>query len=709
MILLDRIILSNCNCIESAEINVIPNYLNIKYGLNGTGKSTFGRAIYLAAKNEKLDELIPYGASSDITPYVEGIENHNVMVFNDDYVSESVLQRDNFFENPYLIFMNTGECDQLENKINELLNDLQGMIQEEDELIVLQNLLESYFKIFNFNGTNIEKKGGVGEFLKGNGAGFEKHPELDSYKPFYQEQDFKKLTGWANWRRDGIDKISNNQCPFCTTTLKSEITTQNQIIEKVFKKAALSKAFEILTYLNQMSESGYVIKDVISKIEGYAGNISKKDELDAELSKLGMETEYFQKKIIGILAFRPMNVSQEQLNKIDEYLSQLIIDTSYVSSFYGTEKTYDIIDRVNAKIEVLLEKTRQLKSLFEAHEKKLLEIVEKQKDDINEFLAIAGFPYKFELLPDGEKRARAYLTPSGDTAKVENPDKHLSWGEKNAFSLVMFMFEAISKNADLIILDDPISSFHVNKKFGVIRRLFDDKKKSFRGKTVLMFTHDMQPIIDYVHGAQFSKMGLQTHVYTTWIRNENGIIHEELISKDDLKNAVLLSNDLYCNAQLPIHVRIVNYRKYIELTNMNYKEDATYQALSNLIQGRENQTEEDGSTLLPQDLIDEANLQLSQTFEGLKYNEILNLVKDSDLLQQINNGGAYEKVLAFRLLFERHKDKYRALRKSEPAIYKFLNESNHIENDYIFQLDPYKYYVIPEFYLEKLMQVIDGI
>ena len=84
-------------------------------------------------------------------------------------------------------------------------------------------------------------------------------------------------------------------------------------------------------------------------------------------------------------------------------------------------------------------------------------------------------------------------------------------------------------------------------------------------------------------------------------------------------------------------------------------------------------------------------------------------MKDSDLLQQINNGGAYEKVLAFRLLFERHKDKYRALRKSEPAIYKFLNESNHIENDYIFQLDPYKYYVIPEFYLEKLMQVIDGI
>ena len=42
---------------------------------------------------------------------------------------------------------------------------------------------------------------------------------------------------------------------------------------------------------------------------------------------------------------------------------------------------------------------------------------------------------------------------------VVDPKNRLSWGEKNAFSLVMFMFEAISDNADLIVLDDPISAF----------------------------------------------------------------------------------------------------------------------------------------------------------------------------------------------------------------------------------------------------------
>ena len=124
--------------------------------------------------------------------------------------------------------------------------------------------------------------------------------------------------------------------------------------------------------------------------------------------------------------------------------------------------------------------------------------------DINEFLALAGFPYEFELAPDGEKKAKAYLKPSSEIIeRIPTPSEHLSWGEKNAFSLVMFMFEALSEKADLIVLDDPISSFDTNKKFAVIRRMFDNKKKSFRDKTVLLLTHDMQPIIDYIKGSFF--------------------------------------------------------------------------------------------------------------------------------------------------------------------------------------------------------------
>lgn len=131
----------------------------------------------------------------------------------------------------------------------------------------------------------------------------------------------------------------------------------------------------------------------------------------------------------------------------------------------------DKCDSLAAQIE------RMLEELFLQHEKKLDELIAQRQDDINQFFTIAGFPYNFCLEKDGEKHAKAYLVPCEfQKEMVVDPKNRLSWGEKNAFSLVMFMFEAISDNADLIVLDDPISAFDEKKKFGIIRRLFDNKK-----------------------------------------------------------------------------------------------------------------------------------------------------------------------------------------------------------------------------------------
>jgi len=56
--------------------------------------------------------------------------------------------------------------------------------------------------------------------------------------------------------------------------------------------------------------------------------------------------------------------------------------------------------------------------------------------------------------------------------KIDNAKDSLSFGERNAFALVLFMFDAIKENADLIILDDPISSFDKNKKYAIMNMLF---------------------------------------------------------------------------------------------------------------------------------------------------------------------------------------------------------------------------------------------
>ena len=59
-----------------------------------------------------------------------------------------------------------------------------------------------------------------------------------------------------------------------------------------------------------------------------------------------------------------------------------------------------------------------------------------------------------------------------------------------------------------------------------------------------------------------------------------------------------------------------------------------------------------------------------------------------------------------RLLFERVEGTLSLLRKKYPAACKFVNETNHVENDYIYQLDPRKYFGIPNYYLQQIENFI---
>jgi energy-coupling factor transporter ATP-binding protein EcfA2 len=330
-------------------------------------------------------------------------------------------------------------------------------------------------------------------------------------------------------------------------------------------------------------------------------------------------------------------------------------------------------------------------------------LLTKEKNDINQFFLLAGFPYKFEIRPDGENKAVSYLVPINiDDVKVSDPDTHLSWGEKNAFALVMFMFEAVSENADLIVLDDPITSFDKDKKFAVIRRLFDNQKISFQDRTVLMVTHDMQPLIDYVHNDLFKRMGLTTPVKARWLFNENGTMNEYEILGDDLVNTVELTREITADTSRSMAVRVVNLRKYIELTKPGFGESDVYEVISNIIHGRRIATLSDGKTELDEEIMENGLNEIKSYLGMYSYEELLETVSSKKLFDALKSVDTYEKIVTVRLLFERYNGLLSKLRKKYPAACKFVNETNHIENDYIFQLNPFKFFQIPNFYLNEI-------
>jgi hypothetical protein len=82
-----------CNNIDAATIAIEETRLNIKYALNGTGKSTVARAIELQLRGEgALKELTPFklldSAKEEHRPRVDGLAGiTSCAVFNDAYIS----------------------------------------------------------------------------------------------------------------------------------------------------------------------------------------------------------------------------------------------------------------------------------------------------------------------------------------------------------------------------------------------------------------------------------------------------------------------------------------------------------------------------------------------------------------------------------------------------------------------------------------------
>lgn len=154
-------------------------------------------------------------------------------------------------------------------------------------------------------------------------------------------------------------------------------------------------------------------------------------------------------------------------------------------------------------------------------------------------------------------------------------------------------------------------------------------------------------------------------------------------------------------------VRVVNLRKHIEIVKPNFSETPLYEVLSNLIHGRDIALSHTGEKLDPYVFSTRCS-EMKNYFGDLSYNDILHELTVEKLIEIIKSTDIYAKIISIRLLFERFDGLLTKLRKKYTAACKYINETNHVENDYIFQLDPFKYFSIPQFYMDQLEEFISS-
>jgi len=320
---------------------------------------------------------------------------------------------------------------------------------------------------------------------------------------------------------------------------------------------------------------------------------------------------------------------------------------------------------------------------------------------------LANIDYRFELEQTSETSSIAklkYCNYSKELYDVKDIEASLSWGERNSIALVLFMYYALQRNADLIILDDPISSFDKEKKFAILYRLFNIKKsvKSFKGKTVMLLTHDLEPIIDLKTKQCFEKTNGKQIAIGCAITNEEGLFKEILLDTEkDIMPTIMMYRSDYMDKASDIVFRVVALRLYLEYTEDDCKhKNIPYNILSCLMKCKpRSEINMLGNGTIKESEFDKGCTEIQRLLDCDDFDYeflVKNEFSKEKIMEKYNNEtNSYKKIQLFRAYYNSDKKDERKVNKENPVIKKFVDGSYHIENDYTHCLDYRKFNIIP--------------
>ncbi|MBC8524494.1 MAG: AAA family ATPase [Nitrospira sp.] len=690
----------NCNNIDTATISIAGSKLNIKFAPNGTGKSTIAKAVLLGVKGEQNllnEELMPFKLRKENLdnkqPEVKGAEAlKSIMCFDEKYVSQFVYKPDELLSNSFDIFIRTDSYKQREQEIEELVSNIKQLFSVNQELDALINTLKEMGNAFKTTKTGLSKSSAG---MKGLSAGNKiKHVPagLESYTPFIQSQN---SVGWIEWQTKGCEfaDLSDN-CPFCT----SHTADKKDQIKKV------GQEYDKNTIKNLIALIG-----IIEKLGDYFSDNAKNTLTTITTLKEGLEKEHesflatvkkriddFTEKLEKLKTLSAFQFKDGE--KVVEKLPAYKLDLQFFPEL-ESKNMQDAIAPINTSIDKVIEQAGQLQGKINQQRREMKKTIELHQKDINEFLAYAGYRYAVEIAGDGEQ-AQLKL-------RHIDHEEHLSFGERNAFAIVLFMYECLSKKPDLIILDDPISSFDKNKKYAILEMLFRrDAESCLKNKTVLMLTHDVEPIIDTVK-VLYRKFDNQT-TSVSFLKLNAGVIEELPIQKNDVKTFAEICSNALGSSKDDI-IKLIYMRRRFEIADD--KGDA-YQVLSNLLhkgndkaRGIDTREPKDAAGNYPemdQTKFDDGCTEISSHLTGFSYSELLgricNVTEMRTVYAACTNG--YEKLQVCRLIDHEEND---------AVIEKFIKQTYHIENEFICQLDPAKFDTIPEYVVAECDKIVAGV
>lgn len=689
--------ITDCNSIAEAQITLRRGSLNIKYGPNGIGKSTIARALVLnAAGGDALQELLPFKyrqGGGESQAVVGADEIKSVLVFDEHYVSQFVFQPDEVVKNSFEIFINTPEYQAGIAELEALFETLKKVFLENqplDDVIVSFTELRDAFTLTKSGAISKTSKGFKAIGMGGKLTTIPK--PLLGYEKFLHSDD---PAGWLAWQSKGkvYLELSDN-CPFCSAADVDKTTAVN--VSEEYETAAVKNMSALRLVIEKLRE--FFPPERLEQLRSITTSLEElSPEQDQFLAGLRGQVETLLDKFSALksLSF----IALRDVPDVDKALRDLKIDLSLLEAL-NSDRTRRVVDDMNQHLDEVAEGINDIKKRVGIQKAQVAKSIQQNQSEINEFLTSAGYKYSVRIESSGDSY-RMILEHQDAPGHLEAAASHLSFGERNAFALVLFMHQVRRDKPDLVVLDDPVSSFDKTKKFAILHKLFHGKS-SLRDFTTLLLTHDIEPAIDIVRTAtsgQFQAAAPAVH----FLRGRDGVVEEKSINPADIMTFSQVCDQNIDSSADPVIKCIYLRRRY----EVHGDRGAEYDVLSSLLHLRDVPSAKDGGgTLRPlgEEELTQATEAIKKVIPDFDYDVLLAQLKDKEALKAkfAATDVGYEKVQICRIALALEPD----APAGDAAFKKFVNESYHIENEYVMQLNPREFDAVPEHVVQSCADLL---
>ncbi|WXT99620.1 MAG: hypothetical protein Ctma_0324 [Catillopecten margaritatus gill symbiont] len=297
-----KIKIENCNNITEGLINIETKKLNIRFGINGTGKSTIAKAIqYQVEDPESLTDLLPFKLREEnqdnLSPKVEinNGEIKSISIFNEEYIKQFLFKQDELVSNSFEIFIKTPNYTETEENIEEQLKEIKKVFLSNEELDQAISDFESLSNSFKTTKKGLSNASAISKGLK-DGNKIENIPEnLKEYAPFIQDKE--KCVKWLEWQIKGNNFSENhNNCPYCVSPTDNEKKQTIKSVSENYDKNVIKNFILIIKAIEDLGayfskKSKEELERILKKTDGLLEEektyiITIKSQIDNFLERL---------------------------------------------------------------------------------------------------------------------------------------------------------------------------------------------------------------------------------------------------------------------------------------------------------------------------------------------------------------------------------------------------------------------------------------